>query len=70
MSRPEFPTGMVMTTGMIRRIADEQREYDRDPERYERHEREWSLDACRERGCLPTGEPLEALFGPGEWSED
>lgn len=70
MSRPEFPQGMIMTPGMIQRVREEQDAYDRDPEGYERHEKEWSLDACRERGCLPTGEPIEALFGPGEWSDE
>ena len=28
----------------------------------------WSLDACIARGCLPTGEPLEAAFGVGPWT--
>ena len=30
----------------------------------------WGLDACIERGSLPTGEPIEAKFGPGWWSEE
>ena len=68
MSRPKFPIGIVMTPGIIRRINEEQALYDKDPEEYERRE-EWSLSKCRERGCLPTGEPLEAAFGPGEWSK-
>ena len=28
----------------------------------------WSFEANMERGCLPTGEALEALYGSGEWS--
>lgn len=31
---------------------------------------EWSLEANMERGCLPTGEPLECLYGPGPWSRE
>jgi len=30
----------------------------------------WSLEASLERGCLPTGEPLEALYGVGWWTEE
>ena len=29
---------------------------------------EWSFDANMERGYLPTGEPLEALYGTGYWT--
>jgi len=58
-----------MTPGMISRLREEQEEYDRDPEGYERHQKEWSLDECIKRGCLPTGEPIEAKFGTGWWSE-
>ena len=69
MSRPSFPAGMVLPVGAIERIVQEQHAHDRDPEQYER-DQEWSLDACRDRGCLPTGESIEALFGPGEWSDE
>lgn len=30
---------------------------------------EWSLEASIERGCLPTGEPIECLYGTGWWTE-
>ena len=70
MSRPKFPMGLVMTSGMIDRINQEQCAYDRDPEGYERREKEWSFDECYNRGCLPSGEPLEAAFGQGWWSEE
>lgn len=29
---------------------------------------EWSFEANIEHGELPTGEPLEALYGTGWWS--
>lgn len=29
---------------------------------------EWSLEANLARGSLPTGEPLEALYGAGPWT--
>ena len=69
MGRPQFP-GCVLTPGAIDAIRQEQRAYDRDPEGYERHKKEWSLDECIQRGCLPTGEPIEALYGMGWWSEN
>lgn len=69
LSRPQFPPLCVLPRACIQRIREEQEAYDRDPEEYEQHEKEWSLEECQKRGCLPTGEPLEALFGPGEWSE-
>ena len=59
----------MLPVGAIHRINYEQKQYDADPEEYERKQ-EWSLDRCRERGCLPTGEPIEALYGAGEWSEE
>jgi len=31
---------------------------------------EWSFQENMNRGCLPTGEPLEALYGGGPWSEE
>lgn len=31
---------------------------------------DWSLEASLERGCLPTGEPVEALYGVGWWTEE
>lgn len=31
---------------------------------------EWSFEANLARGCLPTGEPLEALYGVGPWTEE
>jgi len=68
MSRPSFPIGCVMTSGMIDRIRQKQDAYDRDPNGYDRHEKDWSLDECVARGCLPTGEPIEAKFGQGWWS--
>jgi hypothetical protein len=58
-----------MPNAVIDSIRREQEAYDRDPEGYERYKREWSLDACIERGCLPTGEPLEAAFGVGPWTD-
>jgi hypothetical protein len=67
MSRPRFPIGCVLPVGAIQRIREEQASYDRDPEKYER-DKEWSLDECCRRGCLPTGEPIDALYGPGDWS--
>ena len=30
----------------------------------------WSFEANLQRGCLPTGEPLEALYGTGWWTEE
>lgn len=36
MSRPKFPTGMIMNVGMIRRIRQDQELYDKDPEDYEK----------------------------------
>lgn len=39
MPRPEFPTGMVLPVEAIRRINEERRAYDADPEEYERRER-------------------------------
>ena len=38
MSRPEFPTGMIMTPEMISRIRETQEYYDQDPDRYEREQ--------------------------------
>ncbi len=58
-----------MPAAAISRIREKQAAYDRDPEGYERREREWSLDACIARGCLPTGEPIEAKFGVGPWTD-
>lgn len=73
MPRPKFPIGTTLPVSAIHAIRDEQRTYDSDPERYERREQrrkqEWSLGACIARGCLPTGEPIEYLFGQGPWSE-
>lgn len=31
---------------------------------------DWSFEANLERGCLPTGEPLEARYGTGWWSRE
>lgn len=70
MSRPQFPRGVVLPVACIRGIVAEQKAYDEDPEGYEWHEREWSLEECIARGSLPTGEPIEAKFGGGWWSED
>jgi hypothetical protein len=30
----------------------------------------WSFEANLERGYLPTGEPLEALYGTGPWTHE
>ncbi|HUX60715.1 MAG TPA: hypothetical protein VMV32_05340 [Ignavibacteriaceae bacterium] len=64
MSRPEHP-GVPLPVNCIWALREEQKAYDRDPTGYERHEKEWSLEECKKRGCLPTGEPLEAKFGTG-----
>ena len=40
MSRPRWPVGMVLSVGAIHRIQEDMAEYDRDPEAYERRERE------------------------------
>lgn len=40
MSRPEFPTGIVLPVAVIFAINEKQRDYDRDPEAYERRQRE------------------------------
>jgi len=69
MSRPKFPTGCILPNSCIQRLREDQEFYDRDPEEYEKHEKEWSFEACLERGCLPSGEPIEAKFGTGWWSE-
>ena len=54
-----------MIPGFIRtpRMIDEQRYEDNMSEEEKQRQKEWSLDECKKRGCLPTGEPLEALFG-------
>ncbi len=65
MSRPRFPTGCILSSRAIGRIREEQNAYDKDPEEYDRHKKEWSLEECKKRGCLPTGEPIEAKFGTG-----
>jgi len=70
MSRPKFPVGTALTPNAIRAIKEEQRAHDRNPEEYDRHKKDWSLDECIARGCLPTGEPIEALYGTGWWSEN
>ena len=31
---------------------------------------EWSFKANLDRGHLPTGEPLEALYGAGWWTRE
>ena len=31
---------------------------------------EWSFEANMQRGYLPTGEPLDALYGTGWWTEE
>jgi len=62
MNRPKF-LNCIMPVEVIRHIREEQEAYDRNPEKYEKHKKDWSSDECRKRGCLPTGEPLEALFG-------
>lgn len=50
----------IMTSG--RMIEEHNRRQNMtDEERQE--EEEWSLDECKRRGCLPTGEPIDALYG-------
>jgi len=53
--------GFVMNQRMIEEYNYRQRMSDEEKKR----EKEWSLEECKKRGCLPTGEPLEALFGTG-----
>lgn len=65
MARPKFPIGCILPVEAIHRIREEQAFYDENPEECDKHEKEWSLEECKKRGCLPTGEPLEALFGAG-----
>lgn len=31
---------------------------------------EWSFEANLKRGYLPTGEPLDAMYGPGWWTDE
>jgi hypothetical protein len=69
MNRPCYPIGCVLPSSCISQIRENQGVYDIDPVKYERHQKEWSFDACMERGCLPTGEPIEGKFGVGPWSE-
>ena len=40
MSRPEFPTGIVLPVAVIWAIRERQENYDLDPEGYERKQRE------------------------------
>lgn len=40
MSRPRWPLGVVLPVGAIQRIREEQEAYDRDPEGYERRQRQ------------------------------
>ena len=40
MSRPKFPIGTILPVNCIHAIRQEQETYDRDPEAYERRERE------------------------------
>jgi len=53
--------GFVMNSAMIREKLAE----DRKTEEEKQRDKEWSLDECKKRGCLPTGEPIEALYGTG-----
>lgn len=53
---------MFIMTG---RMIQQQREEDRKTEEERQRDEEWSFDECRRRGCLPTGEPLDALFDMG-----
>ncbi|MCJ7828755.1 MAG: hypothetical protein MUP81_03320 [Dehalococcoidia bacterium] len=64
MSRPKHP-GCILPASCIQRLREDQATYDKDPDAYGKHKKEWSLEECKKRGCLPTGEPLEALFGTG-----
>ena len=51
----------IMNSAMIQRQREEDRKTDEERQR----DKEWSLDECKKRGCLPTGEPIEALYGTG-----
>lgn len=49
MSRPEFPRGTILPVECIRRINEDQRIYDQDPEAWERRERERREEFEREQ---------------------
>ena len=69
MSRPEFPTGIVLPTNCISRIREEQEYYDQDPERYERErlerEEEKTMEQYREveyqQQCIEEAENYAEL---------
>lgn len=48
-----------MTSRMIQR----QREEDNKTEEEKKKDKEWSLEECKKRGYLPTGEPIDSLYG-------
>ena len=54
--------GFIMTSG---RMIQQYREKEKMTNKDKQHEYEWSLEQCKKRGCLPTGEPIEALYGTG-----
>jgi len=62
MGRPEFPKG-VLTSGIISEVKQKQKVYDKNPDKYDKHKKDWSYNECAKRGCLPTGEPIGALYG-------
>lgn len=53
--------GFIMNSAMIQR----QREEDRMTDEQKKEKDEWSIEECKKRGCLPTGEPIEVLYGTG-----
>ena len=56
MNRPQFPTGMILPVEAIHRINERRRDYDSDPEDYERREREkqerWEEEQRMEREAM------------------
>ena len=55
----------ILNPEAIRRIREDEELRNQNPEKYDKHKKEWSLEECKKRGCLPIGEPLESLFGAG-----
>ena len=52
MSRPEFPRGVILPPGIIRNIVADQKNYDDDPEEWERWERIKEEDRRQEEARL------------------
>ena len=53
---------MILNSRMIQQLREQERMTEEEKEK----EKKWSLEECKKRGCLPTGEPLDAEFGP-DW---